>query len=174
MQMPLLFNIDPKDYDPNGVPFIRPSARCIIIRDSKIAMVYSRKYDYYKFPGGGIEKGETLEEAVIRETEEETGLMVSPESVEPFGYVHRIQRSDLPGVDLFIQDNFYFFGSAEKTAEQKLDDYESEEGFVLRWVDPGTAIETNRAEGHGPKDRNMLFREARVLEILLEEGRFRL
>ena len=31
-------------------------------------MIHSLKYDYYKFPGGGIEDGESNEEALIRET----------------------------------------------------------------------------------------------------------
>ena len=34
--MRLLFELDTKDYDPNGVPFVRPSVRGIIIRDGKI------------------------------------------------------------------------------------------------------------------------------------------
>ncbi|MBQ1504533.1 MAG: NUDIX domain-containing protein, partial [Oscillospiraceae bacterium] len=87
--MRLLFTIDPKDYDPNGKGFVRDSARAVIVRGGKVAMVHSLKYDYYKFPGGGIEPGETLEDAVIRETREEAGLEVIPESVREFGYVHR-------------------------------------------------------------------------------------
>ena len=66
--MRLLFEIDTKDYDINGKAFIRPSVRSIIIRENKVAMVHSIKYDYYKFPGGGIEPGETPEQCVLRET----------------------------------------------------------------------------------------------------------
>ena len=65
--MRLLFEIDTKDYDPNGKAFVRPSVRGIIIRDGRIAMVHSLKYDYYKFPGGGIESGESPEQALLRE-----------------------------------------------------------------------------------------------------------
>ena len=54
--MKLLFEIDLKNYDKNGKAFKRPSARAIIIKDNKIYMVHSLVYDYYKFPGGGIEK----------------------------------------------------------------------------------------------------------------------
>ena len=39
--MRLLFEMDAKDYDPDGKVFSRPSVRGIIIRDGKIAMVYS-------------------------------------------------------------------------------------------------------------------------------------
>ena len=64
--MRLLFEIDTKDYDLNGVAFIRHSARCIHIKNGLAAMVHSVKYDYYKFPGGGIDKDESPEQAMIR------------------------------------------------------------------------------------------------------------
>ena len=43
--MRLLFEIDTKDYDPNGKAFVRPSVRGIIIQDGKVAMVHSQKFD---------------------------------------------------------------------------------------------------------------------------------
>ncbi|MDE5598256.1 MAG: NUDIX domain-containing protein, partial [Lachnospiraceae bacterium] len=65
--MRMLFEIDKKDYVRNGSVFSRPSARGIIIKAGKIAMVHSKKYNYYKFPGGGIEADESKEDALIRE-----------------------------------------------------------------------------------------------------------
>lgn len=41
---------DYKNYKENGTVGKRPSARGIIIREGKIAMVHSLKYDYYKYP----------------------------------------------------------------------------------------------------------------------------
>lgn len=167
--MRLLFELDTKDYDPNGTAFVRPSVRGILIRDGKIAMVHSLKYDYYKYPGGGIEPGETLEDALIREVSEESGLQVIPQSIREYGLVHRVQKSDRE--DIFIQDNYYFLCDAEDAVQlQNLDDYEAEERFTLEWVEPQHAIRTNRFEDHGPKDSIMLEREARVLEILINEG----
>ena len=49
--MKLLFEIDLKNYDLNGTKFIRPSVRAVIVKDGRLAMVHSLKYDYYKFPG---------------------------------------------------------------------------------------------------------------------------
>ena len=46
--MRLLFELDTKDYDPNGIAFVRHSARCIHIKNGLVAMVHSIKYDYYK------------------------------------------------------------------------------------------------------------------------------
>ena len=56
--MKTLFEIDLKDYDKNAPRFERPSVRGIILKEEKIALVHSLKYDYYKFPGGGCEKNE--------------------------------------------------------------------------------------------------------------------
>ncbi len=171
--MRLLFEIDTRDYDPAGTALVRNSARSILIRSGKVAMVHSRKYDYYKFPGGGIEPGESREAAVIRETAEEAGLVIVPGTLREYGYVHRIQKSDHPGADLFIQDNFYYLCQAEALGtSQQLDGYEAEEGFTLEWVTPEAAIRANRELPHGPKDQNMLEREARVLELLVNEGYF--
>ena len=47
------------------------------------------KYDFYEFPGGGIEKGESFNDALIRETKEDAGLIIKPKSIKKFGYVHR-------------------------------------------------------------------------------------
>ena len=171
--MRLLFEIDTKDYDLNGVAFIRHSARCINIKRGLVAMVHSIKYNYYKFPGGGIEKGESREQAMIRETREEAGLAVIPESVKEYGYVHRIQKSDHDDADYFVQDNYYYLCDVEEDIQvQELDDYEADEKFTLEYVEPDKAIFINRNVNHGPKEQVMLEREAMVLELLKKEGYF--
>ena len=170
--MRLLFDLDKKDYAPMGSVYIRPSVRGIIICDGKIAMVHSVKYDYYKFPGGGIEKGETKEQGLVREVAEESGLVVRTETIREFGLVHRVQKSDR--ADRFVQDNYYYLCSVNDVpCAQHLDDYEAEEQFTLEFIEPEKAIQVNRYGEHGPKDRFMLEREARVLEILIREGYFR-
>lgn len=55
---------------------LRPAT--ITILNGKVLMVCS-KYpdgDYYLFPGGGMEFGETIEQTAIRETLEETGVKI--------------------------------------------------------------------------------------------------
>lgn len=171
--MRLLFEIDTKDYDPSGVVFVRHSARCIHIKNGMAAMVHSVKYDYYKFPGGGIERGESNISAMIRETREETGLVVIPASVKEYGRVHRIQKSDYDDTDCLVQDNYYYLCDVEESVRsQKLDGYEADEKFTLEYVEPDKAIFVNREIDHGLTDQIMLEREARVLEILKAEGYF--
>ena len=104
--MRMLFTMDAKNYAPDAPLHIRPSVRGIVIRDGKVLMVHSLKYDYYKFPGGGIEAGECRIEALCREVREETGFAVLPDSVREYGMVHRRER-DGDGTT-FVQDNFYY------------------------------------------------------------------
>ena len=171
--MRLLFALDQKDYEECNRTYIRNSSRAIIIKENKIAMVYSRKYDYYKFPGGGIQKGESAVEALIRETREEAGLIIIPDRIREYGYLHRIQKSDTDADECFIQDNYYYFCQTEKPVlEQKLDDYEKKEGYALEYVYPSLAIVKNRHVGPSPYNRLMFEREAMVLELLMAEGKF--
>ena len=172
--MRLLFEIDLKNYDKNGKAFKRPSARAIIIKDNKIYMIHSLVYDYYKFPGGGIEKQESNIDALIRETAEEAGLIVIKDSIKEYGYVHRIQKAKDSGYSMFIQDNFYYLCDVEnKKINQNLDDYENFEKFTLELVEPKLAIKANRNSNHGPKNKDMIEREAKVLEMLINEGYFK-
>ena len=171
--MRLLFTIDPGDCDPAWRAIRRPSARGILIREGRIAMVHSLQYDYYKFPGGGIEPGESREAALIRETREEAGLVVIPSTIRPYGMVRRIQKWSGLEEAFLLQDNYYYLcGAKPEPVSQRLDDYEAAEGFSLAWVRPETAVTANRRGDHGPKDPHMLEREARVLEMLAEEGYF--
>ncbi len=164
-----LFEIDTKDYDINGTTVSRPSARGIIIKDGKLAMIHSIKYDYYKFPGGGIEKNEQRESALIREVLEETGLDVIPQTIKEYGMVHRIQKGDYE--DVFIQDNYYYLCDVEDNVhEQKLDDYEKEEKFTLEYVSPKQVIDANKACASKEADQIMLERECKVIGILAQEG----
>lgn len=56
----------------------RTRAAAIILHEDKVLLMHRNRkgFDYYVFPGGGVEEGETVEEAVVREVEEETCLKI--------------------------------------------------------------------------------------------------
>lgn len=168
-----LFTIDKKNYDVNGTVGKRPSVRGIIIKEGRLAMMHSLKYNYYKLPGGGIEEGESLEDTLVREVREESGLIVKKDSIKEFGYVRRIEKGKIE--DIFVQENYYFLCDVEEIGqEQELDDYEEEEHFTLEYVTPTQAIAVNETADHGDKVRaqtfnGMILRENRVLELVRKE-----
>jgi 8-oxo-dGTP diphosphatase len=64
----------------------RPAAFVVIVRDALIALVRVEEpgvAPYFDLPGGGLDPGETSQEAAIRECGEEAGLRVDLDP-EPF------------------------------------------------------------------------------------------
>ena len=160
-----LFTIDLNNYDPSLPRVYRPSVRAIIRRGDLLAMALVQKYGYYKFPGGGIEPGETHEQALAREVREETGLIVDPASIRPFGSVRRVLCS-VDGAHIFDQENFYYCCDTVGLGASDPDDAEREEGFTLRFVRASDAIAANRKPDLPYIHASMAEREARVLELL--------
>src|SRR5438876_11701389 len=67
----------------------------VIIRDSRVLLIRRRQAPLlgeWSLPGGVLECGETLREAVVREAREETGLVV--ETSEMLGVYERVNRGD--------------------------------------------------------------------------------
>lgn len=53
-----------------GIETVRVSGP-VIVNNRKLLLIKDSKDDFYKFPGDRVEKGEDLEEACIREVDEE-------------------------------------------------------------------------------------------------------
>ena len=55
---------------------MKTASRVIILNQGKILLIHRLKsgQEYYVLPGGSIEKGETPQQAAIREIKEETNL----------------------------------------------------------------------------------------------------
>lgn len=171
--MKRLFTIDLKDYDENWPHSTRPSARGIIVKGDKLGLIHNMKYDYYEFPGGGIEEGESFEEGLIREVKEETGLKVIPESIREFGSALRLSKSRVFENTVFEQENFYYYCEVyDEIGETQLEDYEEEEQLSLEFISIEDALEANLNRDHGEINGGVwVKRESMLLELLLFEKR---
>src|ERR1700735_1651100 len=79
-------------------PYLAVSAA--IFRDGRVLIVRRARppaHGLFTLPGGGVELGETLEEAIIREVREETALDIAP--VELVGFRQAIARDDAGRVE---------------------------------------------------------------------------
>lgn len=162
-----LFTIDMEDYDDSDPVLTQPASRGIIWKDGKLALIRSVKYGYYKFPGGGLEDGESLTDALIREVREESGLEVIPESIRLYGMSKRIEK----GIWDYVldQDSYYYLCEVtDRTFPQELGKHEKEARFVLDYVLPSTAVEANDRY-LGKESKVAIDRDNRVLRMLMTE-----
>ena len=173
MSMKRLFTIDLKDYNPEWPHSTRPSVRAIILRDGKLALVHNGKFDYYMFPGGGIEAGETHEETLIREVKEESGLVVIPESIKEYGSALRLSKSSHFENTVFEQENFYYLCDVQEEWDTpEFDVHEIEEQYSLVFVTLEEAIRKNRFDDHGEENGGVwIERETRIMELLMGESK---
>lgn len=122
--------------------FYRVAIRAIILKDDKILMVKSNTGDY-KFPGGGVENGESPEETLRREVTEETGYILD-EVKDEMGIIIERNRRKKKGYSLFeMTSHYYFCDVTNKKVEQNLDKYEEELGFFPIWISLDNAIKEN-------------------------------
>ncbi|MCQ2506146.1 MAG: NUDIX domain-containing protein [Lachnospiraceae bacterium] len=167
-----LFTIDAKNYNPLGRRIVRPSVRGICVKDGKVLLIYAPKYDYYKFAGGGLNEGESHEDALMREMREETGYIVKRETIKPYGHVLRIQKSFDDENASFVQDNFYYWCEVEEDRVQtEMDDYEADEGFTAVWEDPLKTSYYNDCHDHGGRKSYMIERDSKVMLLVYDEIR---
>lgn len=60
------------------------NVNALIIRDNKLLLAREKGHKLYLLPGGGVEKGESLEEALCRELKEELGVNVTRNDISRF------------------------------------------------------------------------------------------
>ena len=121
-------------------PFLAVSAA--IFRDGRVLIVRRARppaYGLYTLPGGGVELGETLEQAVAREVREETALEVEPIALA--GYRQAIGRDDAGR----IERHFVILPFAARYVAGEIS--LNEELSEADWRDPSSLSELKTTEG---------------------------
>lgn len=127
-----------------GKAIYRNAVRGVIIKDRTLLMIYSTVDGDYKFPGGGVNKGETLKHALVREISEECGANVLSIN-RGIGKIVEYDRPKEEDYDVFKMVSFYYLCEVDPNfGEQSLDQYEKDLGFTPVWVDIDKAISANQ------------------------------
>jgi ADP-ribose pyrophosphatase YjhB (NUDIX family) len=137
---------------------LRKAARAVVFNDNnEIAFQFASKHKYYKLPGGGIEKGETIEDALRREVLEESGCEI--DIIDNIGVIieYRNKFDTLQASYCFLAKVVGEIGSP------KYEELEISEGLMPIWVSIEKAIKlieevnTDDYQGRFIKERDSLF-----------------
>jgi len=121
-------------------PYLAVSAA--IFRDGRVLIVRRARppaHGLYTLPGGGVELGETLEQAIIREVREETGLEIAPLAL--VGFREAIAR-DAAGR---VERHFVILPFAARWIRGEI--ALSEELAEAHWRKPGELADLKTTEG---------------------------
>lgn len=105
----------------------------IINSNNEITLGYSHKT--YQFPGGHLEDGETLEECLLREIEEETGIEIKDAKLKPFEKITYYNENYHGSGKNRQNDIYYYIINTDAKFDMnnaKLDDWEKEGNFIAK------------------------------------------
>ncbi len=119
---------DGKDYFDTSYKVKKASRGAVFNKNNLIALMYVSRDNYYKLPGGGLERGEDAVNAFKREVMEETGAEaeVYMEVGLIIEYKNKMKK---------LQINYCYIGRVvDDTGSPEFTEKELEKGFRLKWV----------------------------------------
>lgn len=162
--MKTLYIFDKHNYSDDMKVFERFAVRGIVIRDGKIAMQQAGE-GYYKILGGGIDKGETHEQALIREVREEAGLVVIPESIKECGEIIEKRRDIFDDDTIYLCHTYVYICDAEdKQVDTEMTESEIALDYHLAWASADEIIKANSDF----LNKEWIARDTRVIELIRE------
>ncbi len=131
-----IYNVD--DLKDSDIDEKTTRARAIIINSkNKVLMCYSNKLCHYEFPGGHLEKNESLNNCLIREVKEETGIKIKDKDIIPFYSIkyycknyHNTGKNRLVEIYYFIVNSNLEYDNRNRD----LDIQEIEEKYECRYI----------------------------------------
>ncbi|MCF7833888.1 MAG: NUDIX domain-containing protein [Candidatus Pacebacteria bacterium] len=119
----------------------REASRAIVFdENNNIALLYSLKDNCHKLPGGGVEEGEDIKQALNREMMEEVGCQIT--DVKELGIIEEYRNKDS-----LHQVSHCFIAKLEgKKGEPEFTQSERKAGFQLVWLSLDDAIKTLDSE----------------------------
>lgn len=105
----------------------------IINSNNEITLGYSHKT--YQFPGGHLEEGETLEECLLREIEEETGIEIKDAKLKPFEKITYYNKNYHKSGKNRKNDIYYYIINTDANFDMnnsKLDEWEKDGNFTVK------------------------------------------
>ncbi len=132
---------------------LRKSARAILLNaEGNMATQYLNTYTFHKLPGGGVESGESTEEALKREVREEVGCEC--EIVRPVGLVIEYRNK----YQLMHLSYCYIADVRGEIGLPKLEKGEVEEGQETLWLPPAVVLEKMKTDVPGKFEGHFILR----------------
>ncbi|RUO33654.1 NUDIX hydrolase [Aliidiomarina soli] len=121
----------------------REAARGIVLREEKILLMYTSRYDDFSFPGGGLDAGEDPQLGLRRELHEEAGAH-DIDIIAPFGKVTEHQPTWKADWDMMFQTSYWYHCKLNQPlVANQLEHYEVSNGMSVEWVALDEAIRHN-------------------------------
>ncbi len=150
----------------HGRTIYRMAVRAVILRGQNLLMIHSSTVGDYKFPGGGVEAGESHEQALRREVREECGSHLV-EFGKHIGSIIEYNHAKESEYAVFkMTSHYYLCQAGDDFGVQKLDEYEKDLGFKPVWINIDNAISENRSLLNSDKSPDWLKREVFMLEYI--------